>query len=33
MKKIKRGKYPQKQRVTKQEIIDFLKKNFGMEIL
>lgn len=32
-KKIKRGKYPKKQNVTKQEIIDFLNKNFGMEII
>lgn len=31
-RKIKRGKYPKKQDVTKQEIIDFLKKNFGMEV-
>ncbi len=33
IKKIKRGKYPKKQHVTKQEIIDFLKINFGMEII
>jgi len=33
IKKIKRGKYPKKQNVTKQEIIDFLNKNFGMEII
>ena len=33
IKKRKRGKYPKKQNVTKQEIIDFLNKNFGMDIL
>lgn len=33
MKKIKRGKYPKKQNVTKQEIIDYLIKNFEMEII
>ena len=33
LRKIKRGKYPKKQNVTKQEIIDFLNKNFGMEII
>jgi len=33
MKKIKKGKYPKKQNVTKQEIIDYLIKNFEMEIL
>ena len=32
MKKIKKGKYPKKQNITKQEITDFLIKNFGVEI-
>ena len=31
-KKIKRGRIPKKQHVTKQEVIDFLIKNFGVEI-
>ncbi len=31
-KKIKQGKYPQRQRVTKQEINDYLIKNFELEI-
>ena len=31
-KKIKRGKYPKRQRVAKEEIIEFLIKNFGVEI-
>lgn len=33
IKKIKRGKIPRRHRVTKQEIIDFLKKNFNIEIM
>ena len=33
MKKIKRGKYPKKQYVTKEEIIDYLKKNFKVEVV
>ena len=32
MKKIKQGKYPKKQSVTKQEIIEFLTKHIGVEI-
>jgi large subunit ribosomal protein L5 len=32
IRKIKRGKYPQKQYVSKEEIIEFLNKNFGVEI-
>ena len=32
MKKIKAGKYPKKQDVTKQEIIEFLNKNFKLEV-
>lgn len=31
-KKIKKGKYPKKQRVSKEEIIEFLNKNFDLEI-
>lgn len=31
-KKIKQGKYPLKQDVTKEEIIEFLTKNLGVEI-
>jgi large subunit ribosomal protein L5 len=33
MKKIKRGKYPRRQSVTKQEITDFLIKTFGIEVV
>ena len=33
MKKIKRGKYPKKQNVTKEEIVEYLTKNFGVEII
>jgi len=32
-RKIKRGKYPKKQRVTKEEIVDFLNKNFDVGVL
>ncbi len=32
IRKIKRGKYPKKQNVTKNEIIEYLTKNFGVEI-
>ncbi len=32
MKKIKKGKLPKRQHVTKQEIIDFLIKNFRVEV-
>jgi len=32
LRKIKQGKYPKKQNVTKQEITDFLKKNFKLEV-
>ena len=32
MRKAKRGKYPKRQSVTKQEIIDFLIKNFGVGV-
>jgi len=31
-RKIKRGKFPKKQQVTKQEIIDYLIKNFELEV-
>lgn len=31
-RKIKRGKYPKKQAVTKEEIIEFLKKNLKLEV-
>ena len=31
-RKIKPGKYPKKQDVTKEEIIEYLTKNFGVEI-
>lgn len=33
MRKIKRGKYPKKQAVNEEEIIDFLNKNFKLEIV
>ncbi len=33
MRKIKKGKYPKKQEVTKEEIIDFLTKHFGLEVV
>lgn len=33
IRKIKRGKYPKKQGVTKQEIIDFLENKFGAGVL
>lgn len=33
MKKIKRGKYPKKQEVVPEEIIEFLNKNFEVEIV
>ncbi|MBS3079238.1 50S ribosomal protein L5 [Candidatus Pacearchaeota archaeon] len=32
LRKIKQGKYPKRQDVTKEEIIDFLKKNFKISI-
>jgi len=32
-KKIKKGKYPKKQQVSKEEIIDFLNKNFEVEVV
>lgn len=32
LKKIKQGKYPKRQEVTKEEIIDFLKKNLKLEV-
>jgi large subunit ribosomal protein L5 len=32
-KKIKKGKYPERQKVTRQEIVDFLTKNFGIQIV
>lgn len=32
LRKIKRGKYPKRQEVTKEEIIDFLKKNLKLEV-
>jgi large subunit ribosomal protein L5 len=33
IKKIKQGKYPKKQNVTKEEIIEFLNKHVGVEII
>src|SRR3989344_7108788 len=33
LKKIKRGKYPKKQDVTKEEIMNYLTKNFNLEIV
>ena len=33
MRKIKKGKYPKKQEVTKEEIINFLTKHFGLEVV
>lgn len=33
VKKIKQGKYPQKQQVSKQEIIDFLIKELNLEVI
>ncbi len=33
MKKIKQGKYPKRQNVTKEEIIQFLTKKFGVEVI
>jgi large subunit ribosomal protein L5 len=33
LRKIKKGTYPKKQGVTKEEITDFLIKNFGVEII
>jgi large subunit ribosomal protein L5 len=33
IKKIKKGKYPKRQDVTKQEIIDYLIKNFNLEVI
>jgi large subunit ribosomal protein L5 len=32
-RKIKRGRLPKKQRVSKQEIINFLEKNFEIEVI
>ena len=32
IKKVKRGKIPQRHRVTKQEIIEFLKNKYNTEI-
>jgi large subunit ribosomal protein L5 len=32
IKKIKKGKYPKRQNVTKQEIVDYLIKHFNLEI-
>ncbi len=33
LRKIKRGKYPKRQAVTKEEIIEFLKKNLKLEVV
>ncbi|MFA5173783.1 MAG: 50S ribosomal protein L5 [Candidatus Pacearchaeota archaeon] len=33
LKKIKQGKYPLRQRVTKEEIIEFLNKHLGVKII
>ncbi len=32
LRKIKKGKYPKRQAVTKEEIIEFLKKNLKLEV-
>lgn len=32
LRKVKRGRLPQKQEVTKGEILDYLVKNFGLEV-
>lgn len=32
LKKIKKGKFPKRQNVTKEEIIDYLKNNYNLEI-
>jgi hypothetical protein len=32
MKKIKMGRYPEKQHVTKEEIADFVKKQYKVEV-
>lgn len=32
LKKTKRGSYPKKQEVTKEEIVEYLIKNFGLEV-
>ncbi len=32
LRKIKKGKYPKKQAVTREEITEFLKKNFKVEV-
>jgi large subunit ribosomal protein L5 len=33
LKKIKQGKYPVKQRVTKEEIVEYIKKNLGVKVI
>lgn len=33
LKKNKRGKYPLKQQISKLEIIEYLKENFGLEVI
>jgi len=33
LKKIKRGKFPKRQRVSKEEIIEFLSENFGVGVI
>jgi large subunit ribosomal protein L5 len=32
LRKIKQGKYPQKQEVTKEEILEYLTENFNLEV-
>lgn len=32
-KKVKKGRYPKKQNVTKEEIIEYLNKNYGVEVV
>ncbi len=32
LRKIKQGKYPVKQRVTKEEIVNYIKKNLGVKV-
>lgn len=32
LRKIKKGKYPKRQAVTKEEIVEFLNKNFRLEV-
>jgi large subunit ribosomal protein L5 len=33
LKKVKQGKYPKKQNVTKEEIVEYIQKNLGVEVV